>query len=135
MIVVDTSALMAIVMNEPVAPLLARAIEGLDQSLLISAGTVAEAMIVAAGRDRIPEMQALLEELDHSVVTVDEATSRRIVDAYRNWGKGFHPAGLNLGDCFAYALAKERDLPLLFVGNDFSQTDIKSALDARGDPS
>lgn len=48
--------------------------------------------------------------------------------AYRQWGKGFHPAGLNFGDCFAYALAKERDLPLLFVGNDFARTDIRPAI-------
>lgn len=78
-------------------------------------------------------MEALLEELDYSVITVDEATAKRVRDAYSKWGKGFHPAGLNFGDCFAYALAKEQDCPLLYVGNDFSRTDIKSALDGEGD--
>ena len=56
--------------------------------------------------------------------------ARQAGAAYRQWGKGFHPAGLNFGDCFAYALAKEQNCPLLFIGNDFSRTDIKPARDA-----
>ena len=62
------------------------------------------------------------------VIDVTEERSGRVADAYLRWGRGFHPASLNFGDCFAYALAAERDWPLLYVGNDFSQTDIRSAL-------
>lgn len=52
----------------------------------------------------------------------------KVADAYDRWGKGVHPAGLNFGDCFAYALAKSQDCPLLFVGDYFAQTDVESAL-------
>jgi ribonuclease VapC len=59
---------------------------------------------------------------------VTPASARHVARAYERWGKGFHPAGLNFGDCFAYALAKEHSCPLLFVGKDFSKTDIASVL-------
>jgi len=62
------------------------------------------------------------------VVALDERGARLAVDAYRKWGRRNHPASLNFGDCFAYALAKERACPLLFIGNDFSQTDIVAAI-------
>lgn len=130
MIVVDTSALMAIALNEPAAPTLSQVIERQTESLVISAGTLAETMIVSAGWRRDFEMRALLTELDYNVVDVDEAIAKRVGEAYRQWGKGFHPAGLNFGDCFAYALAKDRDCPLLFIGNDFSKTDVRPALAA-----
>ena len=133
MIVVDTSALMAIILNEPTAPAVTQVIEGETDSLLISAGTVAEAMIVSAGRRRSYEMEVLLGELDHRVISVDDATARRVGEVYMRWGKGFHPAGLNFGDCFAYALATEYKCPLLYVGNDFSKTDIKPALIIEGE--
>lgn len=61
------------------------------------------------------------------IVEVTAVRVEQIADAYRRWGKGFHPASLNFGDCFAYALAAERACPLLYVGNDFTQTDIVSA--------
>jgi ribonuclease VapC len=133
MIVVDTSALMAIVLNEPAAPALSQVIERQTESLVISAGTLAETMIVSAGRRRDFEMRALLTELDYTVADVDEAIAKRVGEAYRQWGKGVHPAGLNFGDCFAYALAKERNCPLLFIGNDFSKTDIRAALSVAGE--
>jgi ribonuclease VapC len=68
--------------------------------------------------------------LGFEVVPVTEASARRIAAAHAQWGTVVHPAGLNFGDCFAYELARERDCPLLFVGADFSKTDVQSALTA-----
>lgn len=127
MIAVDTSALMAIVLNEPEAAACAAVLEAEDD-LLISAGTMAEALIVATRRNVGAEMERLLEGLGFEVVGVTPAAARRIADAYARWGKGAHPAGLNFGDCFAYEVAKEHHCPLLFVGQDFRQTDLESAL-------
>ena len=70
----------------------------------------------------------LLDELGCEVVPVDARVAREVAEAHHRWGKGVHPARLNLGDCFAYALAKSRQLPLLYIGGDFSQTDIASAM-------
>ena len=103
------------------------AIEEADQ-LLISAGTVAEALIVAARRNIGEEVGALISGLDFEIVSVTAASARRIADAYGRWGKGIHRASLNYGDCFAYDVATEHDCPLLYVGEDFAQTDIQSAL-------
>ncbi len=66
--------------------------------------------------------------MDYETIDVDAQTAAYVAASYRRWGKGIHPARLNLGDCFAYALAAERGCPLLFIGNDFSQTDIESVL-------
>lgn len=127
MIAVDTSALMAIVLNEPTADACAAALEAEDR-LLISAGTVAEARIVAGRRNVGEEVAQLIDGLGFEIVSVTPASARRIADAYEQWGKGVHPAALNFGDCFAYEVAKEHDCPLLYVGRDFSRTDIGSAL-------
>jgi ribonuclease VapC len=126
-IVVDTSALMAIVLQEGKGEVCRKAIEG-ETQVLISAGTVAEALIVARGRQAEGKMQRLIDELDFDVATVTPASARQVAAAYGQWGNGFHPAGLNFGDCFAYALAKEHSCPLLFVGGDFSKTDIEGVL-------
>lgn len=75
-----------------------------------------------------PEMALLIEELGLSVVPVTEASARLALFAFRQYGKGRHPARLNFGDCFSYAAAKELGCPLLFIGDDFSQTDITSVL-------
>ena len=127
MIVVDTSALMAVVLREPSAESCKVAMADADR-MAISAATVAEAMIVADRKGLGEPMRRLIGNLGLEVVAVTSADSGRIADAYSLWGKGVHPARLNLGDCFAYALAKERRCPLLFVGEDFSQTDIESVL-------
>jgi ribonuclease VapC len=127
MIVVDTSALMAVVLDEPAADACIAAFAG-EGVLLISAGTVAEALIVAARRGVGEELAGLIEGLGFEVVPVTSASARRMADAYGRWGKGIDPAGLNFGDCFAYELARERGCPLLYVGEDFSRTDIASAL-------
>lgn len=127
MIVVDTSALMAIVLDEADAAPCIAVLER-EHEVLVSAGTVAEAMIVAAARKVAAEMQAVISSLGFEVVPVTAASAARIAQAYVQWGRGMNSAGLNFGDCFAYEVAKEHDCPLLFVGDDFSRTDIKRAL-------
>jgi ribonuclease VapC len=126
-IVVDTSALMAIALAEPRAKDCIDALSG-EIEVLISAGTVAEAMIVASRRGIGEDMSRLIAQLGLEVVPVTLATVRGMADAYAKWGKGVHPASLNFSDCFAYEAAKDRGCPLLYVGEDFSKTDIEAAL-------
>ncbi|HXQ66671.1 MAG TPA: type II toxin-antitoxin system VapC family toxin [Alphaproteobacteria bacterium] len=127
MIAVDTSALMAIVLNDTEAGACIAALEAEDD-LLISAGTVAEALIVAARRNVGEEVASLIDGLGFEVVTITPASARRIARAYERWGRGVSPADLNFGDCFAYEVAKEHACRLLYVGDDFSKTDIESVL-------
>ena len=127
MIAVDTSALMAIVLDEPSAEACMAALET-DDALLISAGTVAEALIVAERRGVGEEMMELIGGIGFEVAGISLADAHRVAGAYRRWGKGVHPASLNFGDCYAYALAHRHGCPLLYVGRDFAATDIQSAL-------
>jgi ribonuclease VapC len=127
MIVVDTSALIAILQEEEQGNKCLQALEA-EVEILISAGTVAEALIVAAGRKMSRQLTRLLEEFGFEIVPVTAAGARRIGAIYAKWGKGVHPAGLNMGDCFAYEVAQERSCPLLFVGDDFAKTDLQSVL-------
>jgi ribonuclease VapC len=127
MIAVDTSALMAIVLDEPEADACITVLASEDD-LLISAGTTAEALIVAGRRNVGQEMARLIDELGFEIVTVTPASARRIAQAYERWGKGAHRAALNFGDCFAYELAKEHGCRLLYVGEDFARTDVQGAL-------
>jgi ribonuclease VapC len=126
-IVVDTSALIAIVKGEPLGSACLAAIRT-DGDAIISAATVAEALIVGAGFSSITQVEFLLDELPLTVEPFIPTSSRRIGRIYETWGKGFHRANLNFGDCFAYELADRHRCPLLYVGNDFAQTDITSAL-------
>lgn len=127
MIVVDTSALIEIAIGAPRATECRQALKQAD-TLLISAGTVTETLIVATGRAVEPQMTALLDRFGLTVVPLTEERAKAAARAYRRYGKSWHAAALNFGDSFAYALAKEHDCPLLFVGDDFSRTDIASAL-------
>ena len=127
MIAVDTSALMAVVLNEAAADDCIGALEDQVQ-VLISAGTVAEALIVSARRRVQREMVDLIDEYGFEVLPVTRSIALQIGAAYEKWGKGRHAAELNMGDCFAYVVAKENDCPLLFVGKDFSRTDVISVL-------
>ncbi len=126
MIVIDTSALMAVLLDEPDAP---RCIAALttDAALAISAGTLAEARIVAARRGAREALDRLLARLKPEIVAVTGLEADLVAAAYDRWGKGIHPAALNFGDCFAYVLAKARGWRLLYTGRDFSQTDIDGA--------
>lgn len=126
MIAVDTSALIAIALGEPEG---ARCITVLaeEPDLVISAGTLAETLIVAARRNVTPQVRQLLDDLGMTIAPVSEAVAERVAQAYQLWGKGFHPAGLNWGDCFAYVAASDCSGRLLFVGDDFARTDLTQA--------
>jgi ribonuclease VapC len=124
--VIDTSAMIAIALNEPEAALFERHIAN-DPVRLISAATVLEIAMVletrrgeAAGR----EFDLWLHKAGIDIIAVDADQIEVARRAWRRFGKGRHPAGLNYGDCFSYALAFTRQEPLLFKGSDFSKTDI-----------
>jgi len=127
MIAVDTSALMAIVLNEPEADACIAALEAED-AILISAGTVAEALIVSAQRNVGSEVAGLIDGLGFDIVSITPASARRIAQAYSQWGNGVHHAALNFGDCFGYEVAKEHACRLLYVGGGFSKTDLAGVL-------
>lgn len=129
MIAVDTSALVAIALNEPAASRCRTVLET-EADLLIAAPTVAETLIVADRRGFGAEMRALIDNFGFTVVSFTEADAKKVAQAYGMWGKGMHPAGLNFGDCFSYVIARAHECPLLFVGDDFSQTDIQAAFPA-----
>lgn len=127
MIVIDTSALFAILLDEDEAGACMDAVDSASR-LAISAGTLAEAQIVAARKGLRHRLARLVEDLDVEIIPVTGFTAARVGAAYEVFGKGHHRAALNFGDCFAYEAAQSRGCPLLFVGNDFSQTDVMSAL-------
>ena len=127
MIVIDSSALMAILANEPDAERCQHVIEGAEE-VLMSSVTLSEVLVVADQREVGDDMRRLIDLIGPRIVALDAAGAYRVAQAYRRWGKNFHPARLNLGDSFAYALAMEHACPLLFVGNDFAQTDVVPAL-------
>lgn len=118
---------MAIVLVEPEANSCIGALES-EGELLVSAGTVAEALIVSARRNVGEEMARLIDGLGFEIVSLTPAFARRVARAYEMWGKGVHPAALNFGDCFAYEVAKEHACRLLYVGDDFTKTDIERVL-------
>lgn len=118
---------MAIVLDEPLAEACEQILKA-ESKIVISAGTVAEALIVAGRRNVADIMTRLIDGLGAEIVTVTQASARRAAEAYALWGKGVHPAALNFGDCFSYELAKENSCRLLYVGDDFSRTDVESAL-------
>jgi ribonuclease VapC len=129
-LILDTSALMAILQKEAEAPAFGQAVAKAE-TIAIAAPTLVELAIVAEGRagEAVrPRIDQLLESMRVEIVpfTAEHAALAR--DAWRRYGKGRHPAGLNLGDCFAYALAVARDEPLLFKGDDFARTDVKAAI-------
>lgn len=129
--VLDTSAVAAVVFGEPDAEALLSVMLRNAGDLQLSAATLVEVGIVVEARqgpEASGDLQTLLDTLDVTITPVDTDQARAAVAAWRRFGRGRHPAGLNLGDCFAYALAKLRGAPLLFKGHDFPQTDITSAL-------
>jgi ribonuclease VapC len=130
-VVVDSSAVVAIFRREPDWPSLWDVIEEAS-STVISAASVLETMIVldgrAGGRSSEAELRDFLWESDLEIRPVTASQVWIAGAAYRQFGKGYHPARLNYGDCFSYALAKELAAPLLYKGDDFARTDIPSAL-------
>jgi len=129
-VVIDTSALIAVLLGEPEA----EAVAALEASIVVvPAATLVEAGIVAESRlgpDGALDLTTLLEEAEVAVEPFTQGDARAALDARRRFGNGRHPAGLNLGDCFAYAVAARRGDSLLFVGDDFAQTDVRPALGA-----
>jgi ribonuclease VapC len=126
--VIDTSAVLAWLKQEPERPRIVAALEA-HPVCRISAVSLLEAHIVVRAREHptmFGKLQRFLEEIGVVVTPFDEHQAHLADTAFQRYGKGQgHPAQLNLGDCAAYALAKSLNEPLLFVGNDFSQTDIE----------
>ncbi|HEV7227020.1 type II toxin-antitoxin system VapC family toxin [Brevundimonas sp.] len=126
MIVLDTSALIEVLAQQPSAEACA---EVLSRGVFVmSAATLTEALIVARRKRVSQELDELLAALELTIVEVDVEFAELAANAYGRWGKGFHAAGLNYGDCFSYALAELYGCPLLYVGDDFARTDVRSAL-------
>ncbi|HET7232523.1 MAG TPA: type II toxin-antitoxin system VapC family toxin [Longimicrobium sp.] len=128
--VIDTSALVAYLKGEPQAGAIQEAFEA-DARRLVSAATLVEAGIVVErhrGEHAGHELDLLLHRLQAEVVPVTREQADIARAAYRRFGKGAHPAGLNFGDCFSYALATALGEPLLYIGDDFSKTDVKRVL-------
>lgn len=124
--VIDTSALVAILNDEPERRQIIDRIAAAG-TRLISAATVLEAGIVIEahrGEHAGRELDLFLHRAHFEIVPVDAGQAEIARAAFRRYGKGLHPAGLNLGDCFSYALAKVRGDELLFKGDDFSKTDV-----------
>jgi ribonuclease VapC len=128
--VIDTSAIIAILLREPEAAGLAHAIETTTPRLLSAASLLEASMVIetrkgeAAGR----ELDLFIYRAGIEIVAIDHEQAEVARIAWRKYGKGRHPAGLNYGDCFSYALAKVSGSPLLFKGDDFNHTDIKSVM-------
>ena len=132
--ILDSSALVAILFKEPEAERLAGMIRDTDTTA-IAAPTLLETAIVAEGRTlpgMAEKLDALLGAIRPEIVPFTAEHLSLARDAWRRYGKGRHRAGLNFGDCFAYALAKERGQALLFKGDDFAATDIEPAIKPHG---
>jgi ribonuclease VapC len=129
--IIDTSALIAILRVEPDAADHAAAIEAAEARRISAANFLEAAVVLDSARDPVVSRRfdELVAAAQLHIDPVTESQARLARDAYRDFGKGSgHAAGLNFGDCFAYALAKEKGEPLLFKGNGFIHTDIVSAL-------
>jgi len=128
--VIDTSAVVAILMDEPEQNVFKQILAS-DTVAVISAMTFYETSIVMAAKKRTQAAARLVDDfvrdlsIDVVAITIDDIAAAR--EVYFRYGRGYHPARLNLADCFAYTLAKVRNEPLLFKGDDFSKTDIVPA--------
>ncbi len=125
-VVIDTSAVIAILQEEPGAAVLARAMENAHVRLLsaasfVEAGIVLEARVGPAGQGMLERFVA---DGEVEVISLTRVHARAAVDGFRRYGKGRHPAALNLGDCFVYGFAVEEDATVLCTGDDFALTDI-----------
>ena len=127
--IIDTSALVAILDQEPEADRIVRTLASASERTLSAANLVEAGIVMQArrGDDGARDLDLLLAKLrvDIAAVTASQADIAR--KAFRRYGRARHPANLNFGDCFAYALAKDKSVPLLFKGNDFGQTDVMVA--------
>lgn len=128
MIAVDTSVLCAVILGEPDAEHLLRALQN-NRTLLSAASLVEATMVVEArqGPEAARDLELLVTAAIDEVVPLDADAAALAIAAWRRFGRGRHPAALNYGDCFSYALAQQRQVPLLFKGDDFTQTDVARA--------
>ncbi len=128
--IIDSSAILAVLFNEPDAALYASAIANASSCRISAANYVETAVVVesqslaSGGR----QFDTFMRRAGIAIESVTEEQALIARQAYADYGKGRHPAGLNFGDCFSYALAKAYREPLLFKGNDFSRTDVEAAL-------
>ena len=124
--VLDPSAILAILQDEPERRRFNEAIEAAETRSLSTASFVECSMILESryGADGIRDLDLFIAKAQVSLVAVDEEQADLARRAFRKYGKGRHPAGLNFGDCFSYALAQSLNEPLLFKGNDFPQSDV-----------
>ncbi len=128
--VVDTSAVVAILRDEPERRTFTEALEAASHCVM-SAASLVEASIVLEtrfGAAGVQNLDLLVSKAQIEIIPVDRAQALIARRAFSRFGKGRHPAGLNFGDCFAYSLAESRAEPLLFKGGDFSKTEIESVL-------
>ena len=124
--ILDTSALLAILYDEPERPAFNDAVATEDKAL--SAANFVETSMVLEpryGEDAVHDLDLYIAKAGIAIAPVDVEQAEIAREAFRRYGKGRHPAGLNFGDCFAYALAQARGEPLLFKGDDFARTDVK----------
>jgi ribonuclease VapC len=128
--VLDTSALLAILQDEPERRAFNEAIEAAGSRLLSVASYVETSMVIESrhGAEGLRDLDLVVDRAQIELVAVDVEQGRVACRAFSRFGKGRHPAGLNYGDCFAYALASTRSEPLLFKGDDFSATDVTPAV-------
>jgi ribonuclease VapC len=130
MIVVDSSAVVAIVKGEPERIDFLNRLRAAEEARISAVNYVESSMVCeggqgAPGRALFERAFAILAQLGLQITSADRAQAEGAREAFRRYGKGRHPAKLNMGDCFAYALAKTLDAPLLFKGDDFGHTDIR----------
>jgi ribonuclease VapC len=125
--ILDSSAVVAVLRAEPDAPEIAEAIEAAERRYISTVSYVEAAIVIDSGNDAVASRR--FDDFFRASRIILESVTPRQAEiaryAYRDFGKGRHKAGLNFGDCFAYALAKEMDEPLLFKGDDFRHTDVE----------
>lgn len=131
-LVVDTSALLSILQGEPDAEIFEHKLFASKGDVSITAANFLEALLVAESRkpdSGEQRLRALIEIFAITIEPVTEDVAEIAIRAWKRFGKGRHPAALNFGDCFAYALSKYLNAPLLFKGDDFRQTDVLNGLE------
>ena len=128
--ILDASALLAILLDEPEAPAIAQAMAAAPRRRISAVSWLETAMVITArrGDHGADAFRALVDKLQAEIAPVDQRQAETAYAAWLAYGKGRNPAALNLGDCFSYALAKDLAEPLLFKGDDFARTDIRPAL-------
>jgi len=125
--VVDTSALLAILQNEPERRIFNEVIEAAETRSFSTASYVETSIVLESryGAEGVRDLDHLIARAQITLEPLSAEQALLARDAFRRYGKGRHPAGLNFGDCFSYALSRSLDLPLLFKGNDFARTDVE----------